>query len=169
MHYLTQYYKNLSEQLQEKIQYLEKILMENNGGSDSIDSSSKLPHRMRKTQKALKEDNYSVQKSFNEARDSSVDLDADDGEDYEGDLHGIRHGINSAVDRGIEHIQRLHYHPKITPEHTDRLHELDSLITSYADGSRMTRHPDELSDIHSDAHEALEQIQDIEDELERSN
>lgn len=167
MHYLTQYYKNLSEQLQEKIQYLEKILMENNGGSNSTDSSSKFPHRMGKSQKARKEDRYSVQKSFNEARDSSVDLDADEDDGWDGDIINLRHGINSAVDRGIEHIQRLHYHPKITPQHRDRLYDLDSLMMDYSDGSRMTRHLDELSDIHSEAHEALEQIQDIEDELER--
>ncbi len=115
----------------------------------------------------LQEKLNALQKLLNEARNSSVDLDADDSEDYEGDLHGIRHEINSAVDRGIEHIQRLHYHPKITPEHRNKLYDLDSLMMDYSDGSRMTRHPDELSDIHSDAHAALEDIQDIEDELER--
>ena len=129
MNYLTNYYKNLSEQLQEKLNALQKLL--------------------------------------NEARNSSVDLDADEGDGWDGDITNLRHGIDSAVDKGLEHIQRLHDHPNITPEHTKRLHDLDSLITSYSDGSRWTKHPDELSDIHGDAHDALEQIQDIEDELER--
>jgi len=117
MNYLTNYYKNLSEQLQEKINHLQKL---------------------------------------SEAKDMG------DGNER----FTVRTGIDKVVEVGLRKVRELHLHPNKTDLHHAKLNNLEDFLLSLSDGARTSDASiQDLNGMHDDAHNAMKDIESIEDDL----
>jgi len=96
--------------------------------------------------------------------DDSVDLDADEDDDGFADRSAIEN-VTNMIDNGLGRIWDAHDHPKVTDEHKRKLNDIDSMLSSYAEGLKFSRDPDEIASYHQDVQDALDQIEDIHDSL----
>lgn len=96
--------------------------------------------------------------------DDSVDLDADEDDDGFADRSAIEN-VTNMIDNGLGRIWDAQDHPKITDEHKRKLNDIDSMLSSYAEGLKFSRDPDEIASYHQDVQDALDQIEDIHDSL----
>lgn len=97
--------------------------------------------------------------------DDSVDLDAPNEDDQSYLDRSAVDNVTRMIDDGIGRIWDASDHPKVTDEHKRRLNDIDSMLSSYAEGLRFSRDPDEIASYHQDVQDALSQIEDIHDEL----
>lgn len=96
--------------------------------------------------------------------DDSVDLDADQDDGGFADRSAIEN-VTNMIDNGLARIWDASDHPKITDEHKRKLNDIDSMLSSYAEGLKFSRDPDEIAGYHQDVQDALDQIEDIHDSL----
>ena len=97
--------------------------------------------------------------------DDSVDLDAPNEDDEPYLDKSAIDNVTNMIDNGLGRIWDASDHPKITDEHKRKLNDIDSMLTSYAEGLKFSRDPDEIASYHQDVQDALDQIEDIHDSL----
>jgi len=86
--------------------------------------------------------------------------------DNSDDRIDIRKRIDKVVGSGLQRITHLHKHPNATIDHRTSLDNLDEYLLSLSDGARASDASiEDLQGMHSDAHNAMTDIQAIEDSL----